>query len=101
MLLNFVLTNKEGLFGVVKVGGNLGCSSGGMGWWNSGSFMEELKQLVGLKRWTSGELILTSSKTYLEVFLGLAYWKVRGPKRAGQHLNITSLKLEISASLRV
>jgi len=69
MLLDLVLTNKEGLVEDVKVRGSLGCSD---------HEMVEFRILHGASRAISriptlgfGELTLVSSRTYLDHRFGL------------------------------
>jgi len=68
VMLDFILTNVEGLVGDVRVGDSLGCSDHDV---DSGSFKEEAGQKVGLQPWASGKQILASSVIYLEESHGL------------------------------
>ncbi|PKU39926.1 zinc finger swim domain-containing protein 6- hypothetical protein [Limosa lapponica baueri] len=64
VLLDLGLTNKEGLIGDVKVGGSLGCSDHEVVEFRI--LHRRSRAKVELKPWTSGEMTLASSKTYLE-----------------------------------
>lgn len=79
MLLDLVLTNKEGTLRDVKVGGSLGAVT--MRQWSSASHVEEARQKAGLQSWTSGEPTLTSTNTDVEVSQGLEHWEITVPKR--------------------
>ena len=69
VLLDLVLTNRDGLVEDMKVGGSLGCSDHEIV-----EFKMELggrREKVGLLPWTFGERTSTSSRTYLGVSHGL------------------------------
>jgi len=90
-LLDLVLTKKEQLVEDVKAGGRLGCSN---------HEMVEFKILRGgsrviskMKPWTSGDITLVSSRSYLEESRGPGLSKAGGSERAGCCLNITSSTL--------
>ena len=69
MILHFVLINKVGLIGDVKVGPAWDAAI--MRRWNSRTCVEEAKRQVGLLPWTSKVLTLTFSEIYLDVSHGL------------------------------
>ena len=99
VLLDLVLSNRDGLVRNVKVGGTLGFSN---------HEMLEFKILCGRNKAKSRIAPLDFQKAnfdlfraYLEISHGLECLKVRKPRKAGQHLNSTSSKLKISASLRL
>jgi len=96
VLLDLVLTNKEGLVEDAKVGGSFGCSDYEMV--EIRILSEGSRVISRIRNWTSGELTLASSRSYLEESHGPGLSKAGGSKSAGLCLNITSSMLRISAS---
>lgn len=92
-LLNLVLTNMEGLFGNLKLGGNLGCSD---------HETVELRILCGRNKVISRNATLDFRRGNfdpckdLEVLHGLEHWKIRGPREL---VDIQALLLPSSRSM--
>ena len=96
VLLNLILTNKEGLVEDARVGGSLGCSD---------HEMVEFRILQGGSRAMSWVTALDFKRANFGLFkdlLGGIPWtralEGRGSKRAGQYSRTTSSKLRIGAS---
>lgn len=99
VLLHFVFSNGDRHVRDVKVRGSLRFSN---------HEIVEFKILCGRNKAKSRIAPLDFQKAnfdlfraYLEISHGLECLKVRKPRKAGQHLNSTSSKLKISASLRL
>ena len=97
MLLDLILTNKEGLVEDVRVGGSLDCSD---------HEMVEFRILRGRSKATSWATTLAFKRANFGLFkdlLGGIPWaralEGGGSKRAGRYSRTTFSKLKISASL--
>lgn len=68
ILMDLVLTNKEGLDGDVKFGGSLGCSDNEILYFK---ILQGGSSAITLQSWTSGELTLPFSGINLEESHGI------------------------------
>lgn len=99
VFLNLVLTNKNELAGDVKFEDSLSCSDHEM--------VEFLDPAGRTQRnnenkqpWTSGELTLASSGTYLRKPSCIMPWNEEKSKRAGQYSSISSSRLKVFILVR-
>ena len=99
VLLNLILTNKEGLVRDMKVGGSLGCGVCEMLQFRI--LCGRCKALSRIATLDFRRANLTSSRIYLEVSPRIERWKEGKPIRAGLYSNTTSSKLKIGTYLRV